>query len=99
MISWSIWYRRNHLRLKQPVDTNLQLIIRAQETLLEFHEAQDCGKQFPPQSNSTEITKWKPPKEGRYRVNYDGAVFKDNNEAGLGAIIKNHRGEVMGSLS
>ena len=32
-------------------------------------------------------------------MNYDGAVLKDSNEAGLGTIIKNHRGEVMGSLS
>jgi ribonuclease HI len=99
MISWSIWYCRNHLKLEQPVDTNTQLINRARESLLEFHEAQDREKQSPLQSTSTEITTWKPPEEGRYKVNYDGAVFKDSNEAGLGTIIRNHRGEVMGSLS
>ena len=44
MISWSIWYRRNRLRLEQPVDTNTQLINRARESLLEFHEAQDREK-------------------------------------------------------
>ena len=99
MISWFIWYRRNCLRLEQPVDTNTQLINRARESLLEFHEAQDREKQSPLQSTSTEITTWKPPEEGRYKVNYDGAVFKDSNEAGLGTIIRNHRGEVMGSLS
>jgi ribonuclease HI len=32
-------------------------------------------------------------------VNYDGAVFSEQNEAGVGVIIRNHRGEVMGSLS
>ena len=90
MISWSIWYRRNRLRLEQPVDTNTQLINRARESLLEFHEAQDREKQSPLQSTSTEITTWKPLEEGRYKVNYDGAVLKDSNEAGLGTIIRNH---------
>jgi ribonuclease HI len=32
-------------------------------------------------------------------VNYDGAVFNDRNEAGIGVIIRNHQGEVMGALS
>jgi ribonuclease HI len=31
-------------------------------------------------------------------VNFDGAIFSETNEAGLGAIIRNHRGEVMASL-
>uniref|UniRef100_A0A2N9GDB5 Reverse transcriptase domain-containing protein n=1 Tax=Fagus sylvatica TaxID=28930 RepID=A0A2N9GDB5_FAGSY len=55
--------------------------------------------QLPKQPTSTEITKWKPPELGRYRVNYDGAVFRDSDEAGIGVIIRNHKGEVMGSLN
>jgi ribonuclease HI len=46
----------------------------------------------------SDVIKWKPPVEGRYKVNYDGAIFRNTNEAGLGVIIRNARGEVMGSL-
>uniref|UniRef100_A0A2N9G7B6 Reverse transcriptase domain-containing protein n=1 Tax=Fagus sylvatica TaxID=28930 RepID=A0A2N9G7B6_FAGSY len=99
VICWSIWYRRNRLRLQQPADTNTQLVRRARETLLEFHAAQDRGKQRSMQPNSTTVIKWKPPEVSRFKVNYDGAVFSDRNEAGIGVIIRNHRGEVMGALS
>jgi ribonuclease HI len=42
--------------------------------------------------------KWKPPQLGRYKVNYDGAIFKETNETGIGVVIRNHKGEVMASL-
>lgn len=29
------------------------------------------------------------------KMNYDGAVFKDSNEAGLGVVIQYDKGEVM----
>lgn len=41
MITWSIWYSRNCLRLHQPTDTITQLLPRARELLSEFPEGQD----------------------------------------------------------
>ena len=32
-------------------------------------------------------------------MNYDGAVFKDSNEAGLGVVIQYDKGEVMAILA
>jgi ribonuclease HI len=43
-------------------------------------------------------TKWKPPQLGRYKVNYDGAMFEESSEAGIGVIIRNDKGEVMASM-
>ena len=48
--------------------------------------------------SSSDVIEWKPPVAGSYKVNYDGAIFSDTNEAGLGVIIRNAQGEVMGSL-
>ena len=33
------------------------------------------------------------------KMNYDGAVFKDSNEAGLGVVIQYDKGEVMATLA
>jgi len=32
------------------------------------------------------------------KVNFDGAVFGDSHEAGVGVVIRNERGEVMAPL-
>ena len=90
MISWSIWYRRNRLRLQQPADNNFQLVKRARESLTEFQEAQDRDLHLPQQPGSAESVKWNPLAQGSYKVNYDGAVFSDSNAAGIGEIGRAH---------
>ena len=49
-------------------------------------------------SKDSAVIKWQPPTEGRYKVNYDCAIFRNTNEAGLGVIIRDARGAVMGSM-
>uniref|UniRef100_A0A7N2MW72 Uncharacterized protein n=1 Tax=Quercus lobata TaxID=97700 RepID=A0A7N2MW72_QUELO len=34
-----------------------------------------------------------------YKTNYDGAVFEDTNEVGIGVVVRNAKGEVIGTLS
>jgi len=34
-----------------------------------------------------------------YKTNYDGVVFEDSKEAGIGVIVRNDRGEVLAALS
>ncbi|KAL0014028.1 hypothetical protein SO802_001097 [Lithocarpus litseifolius] len=41
----------------------------------------------------------KPPKPGWYKVNTDGATFEDTKSCGVGVVIRNERGEIMGALS
>ena len=46
------------------------------------------------------ITKrWCPPDSDLVKVNFDGAMFNERDEAGIGVIIRNPRGEVMAALS
>lgn len=43
--------------------------------------------------------KWKPPDSGCLKTNFDGAVFVDSGEAGIGVVIRDSRGQVLASLS
>ena len=43
--------------------------------------------------------RWKPPASGELKANFDGAVFVDSDEAGIGVVIRNENGEVMAALS
>ena len=99
MVTWSIWYRRNRQRLDHPIEELHRLLPRSIELLMEFHHAQD---DVPPQPASTRPTcqaKWKPPADGSYKANFDGAIFAETSEAGIGVIIRNDQGAVMASLS
>ena len=44
-------------------------------------------------------SKWKPPDKDEFKTNYDGAVFQETNETGIGVVIRNDEGEVLGALS
>jgi hypothetical protein len=98
MLTWLIWFRRNRQRLDQPTDEIVRLYPRALKLLTEFHQAQDNHSQTTHSIEPFARTKWKPSISGRYKVNFDEAIFAETNEVGLGAIIRNHWGEVMASL-
>ncbi|XWS64771.1 hypothetical protein CRYUN_Cryun05aG0032200 [Craigia yunnanensis] len=40
---------------------------------------------------------WKPPAYNRYKVNFDGAYDKRSKKGGIGVIIRNYEGAVMGT--
>ena len=42
---------------------------------------------------------WSPPDQNQYKANFDGAVFKRTNSAGLGVIIRDNKGAVIGALA
>lgn len=43
--------------------------------------------------------RWSPPAPGVYKVNYDGAYFAEEEEPGIGVIVRNELGQVMASLA
>ena len=53
----------------------------------------------PVSAPSTGRVTWIPPPENSLKINFDGALFKDINKAGLGVIIRDNQGQVLASLS
>ena len=96
MIADQIWLRRNKLRVGEKV-SDLKLInSMARDALHEFQQANSSPPKPPPVQAPT---KWKPPPLDWVKINFDGAVFKEHVEAGLGSIIRNDRGLVMAALT
>ena len=42
---------------------------------------------------------WKPPKQGWYKANVDRAVCKERGYRGMGVVIRNAEGQLMGAMS
>nr|XP_023890194.1 uncharacterized protein LOC112002269 [Quercus suber] len=43
--------------------------------------------------------RWTPPPLTSFKINFDGAVFCEIDEAGLGVVVRDHQGRVMASIS
>ena len=44
-------------------------------------------------------TKWKPPNVTDFKINFDGAVFRQENKSGIGVVIRDNSGVVIASLA
>ncbi|XP_030939482.1 uncharacterized protein LOC115964280 [Quercus lobata] len=94
--AWLIWNQRNALihgkQLQEPGILNR----RAEDYLAEFRHAHSRLVTTPPSSN---LISWRPPPPNRFKLNFDAAIFKEEDASGVGAIIRNERGEVMAAFS
>ena len=68
----------------------------AKDALLEFQHAHSTDPS--PPSTRSQI-KWEPPPMDWFKINFDGAVFQEKGEAGLGIIIHNDHGLIMAALT
>ena len=92
IITSLIWTRRNRLRVGETPLPLQKINSVAFDSLQEFQEASlsRCGPSLPPCS-----VNWSPPPVSWVKVNFDGALFKESDSAGLGVIIRNDLGQVM----
>ena len=93
--AWALWNCRNKCRTNEPQYPLNQILQFARDRRKEFQTAQST---FPKQMHRKH-TRWKPPDFGQFKVNYDGAVFREQGRAGIGVVIRNSDGAVLASLS
>ena len=70
--SWSVWNRRNQLHFKENACPLNQILPLAKERKREFQ----CLQPITLRMQHRKHTRWKPPERDYYKVNYDGATFK-----------------------
>ncbi|KAK7818417.1 putative ribonuclease h protein [Quercus suber] len=96
--AWMLWTRRNSIRLGRPARPLNQIFFEAGRLLRDFLEAHD--EDPVPVLNPVPIqAKWTAPTQARYKVNFDAALFNHIDAAGLGIIIRDVNGAVIGALS
>ena len=87
-IAWRLWGNRNETRNGGKRPSELDLCQHASLWLLQYQEANNAtATTIPMQSEPVLQRSWLPPSNRLYKVNVDGAVFKERNEFGVGVII------------
>ena len=92
-MAWFIW---NHeLRLNEKGIATDRILQAAKSYLSEFRVKIPRAATKPPRGH----IQWRPPPGELYKTNYDGAVFTESGEAGIGVVVRNAKGEVMVALA
>ena len=92
---WTIWTQRNQVCSQQPC-CSLDHI--SQLTTERFVEYLAILPPTPP-SRPHKRTRWKPPPVDIFKINFDGAVFTEENCSGMGVIVQDREGLVIAVMS
>ena len=94
-VIWSPWNRRNNICLGKstlPLDKLMDL---GRERLIESPTSNLIS--LNPQQR--QATKWTALETHGFKINFGGAIFADDETAGIGVVIRNDAGLVMASLT
>ena len=97
-ITWTIWSCCIQLRTSNKALPLSQVIPSATQMLQEFTNVQPAN---PVQTVSLHrsLPKWEPPPTSHLKVNFDGAVFRETEEVGLGVVVHDSHGKVLVALA
>ena len=90
-----MWNRRNQVRLNETACPLEQIHALSKDRKNEF---QLLHKSVGTPQHRNHV-RWKPPDQGLYKINYDGAIFAQQARAGIGVVIRNEDGAVMASMA
>lgn len=95
MIAWAMWTNRNEVRNRGDRKLGQALVDYTIDYLRKYQAY--CEK--PALVQSKEPLKWCLPQHGRYKITVDGVVFDAQKVVGLGVLIRDTEGKVVGACS
>ncbi|XP_030934232.1 uncharacterized protein LOC115959787 [Quercus lobata] len=93
--AWFLWNNGNAARHGESSRTALQIFKASRLYLVEFQT--HCNSPQAHQPHAPYL--WRPPPPGWYKTNVNGVVFKERGQYGIGVVIRNDKGQIMGALS
>ena len=93
--TWAVWTRQNQLRFNEASCPLNQIMSLSKDRKAKFQ----CIHPVTMTPLHRNHTRWKPPEQEVYKMNYDEAVFSQQGKAGLGVIIRNSEGAIMALMT
>ena len=91
VLVWTIWYRRNLLRTLDKSFPITQVLPNAVLAHVDFlHTLPNDFLVLNPRVSFR--TMWIPPPHPMFKVNFNGVVFKEENKASIGVVIRDNLG-------
>ncbi|XP_050254879.1 uncharacterized protein LOC126700728 [Quercus robur] len=97
VIMWLIWGRRNASCMGESILEYRQIWAKAKLYLLDFKTAQKDDRRLT--TTVIRVPRWIPPIHNHFKINFDRAVFSEMDTAGLGVVIRDSYGRVVGALA
>ena len=97
VILWLIWGRRNAARLDEPIVDYPHIRSKAEVLLQDFKAAKE--EDHRDATAISRFSRWIPPIPDQFKINFDGAVFSDLDAAGLGVVVRDSSGRVLGAVA
>nr|POE75844.1 hypothetical protein CFP56_05113 [Quercus suber] len=96
VVAWALWSNRNECK-NGGAKKSCQALLQGALEYLDAYQACLMVSESPKQP--AESMKWKPSSSNHYKVNMDGAMFKEQRMAGVGILIKDIEGHLINACS
>ena len=94
MISWGLWNNRNEVRNGGAKKKVQAVIFGALDYLMEYQSSEAATIMQEVKCPAS----WSPPPPNSYKINVDGAFFAAQKSAGVGILIRDEGGRLIGGL-
>lgn len=96
MLLWTIWFRRNSEECRF---SNFTGCLERTANAPGFQKRANSTASTPVSTHVPTRSRWSPPPSNFWKVNFDGATFKDIGKVGLGVVIRDNQGQTIAALS
>ena len=100
VLAWLIWRNRNMVYHGQEAIGGAKIIETAERFLFEYKSSTNAAALCKaPLVKRVSPATWRPPAAGLLKLNTDAAVVNEGGVTGLGGVIRDTEGEVLGAFS